>query len=58
MPTIMRTPVVFAASQQRTMPASEPRSTIPSAGMPSSAAAANSSSGDDAPRRKEKWVVT
>lgn len=57
-PTIARTPVVFSASQARTMPATDPRSTTPSAGMPSSAAVANSSSGLDAPRRKLKCVVT
>jgi hypothetical protein len=40
------------------MPASEFRSTTPSALMPTSAAAENNSSGEDAPRRNEKWVVT
>ncbi len=55
---IERTPVVFSASQARTTPATELRSTMPSAGSPSKAAAANSSSGDDAPRRKLKCVVT
>jgi len=34
-------------------PASELRSTMPSAEMPSAAAEPNNSSGDDAPRRKE-----
>ena len=53
-----RTPVVFSASQARTIPATLLRSTTPSAGSPSSAAAANSSSGDDAPLRKLKCVVT
>src|SRR4051812_43229979 len=40
------------------MPASELRSTMPSALIPSKAAAENNSSGDDAPRRNEKCVVT
>jgi hypothetical protein len=51
-------PVTFAASWARTMPASELRSTTPSALMPSSAAAENNSSGEDTPRKKEKCVVT
>jgi hypothetical protein len=36
----------------------ELRSTMPSAGIPISAAVANNCSHDEAPRRKEKWVVT
>src|ERR1035438_749149 len=39
------------------MPASVPRSVMPRAGRPSTAARANSSSTWEAPRRKEKFVV-
>lgn len=48
-PTISLTPVVFAASRARTMPASELRSATPRASMPQAAAWANSSSQEEAP---------
>jgi hypothetical protein len=57
-PTTSRTPVALAASQARTMPASELRSVTASASMPIIAAVANSSSAEEAPRRKEKGEVT
>ena len=56
-PTIRRTPVALAASWARTMPARLLRSTIASASMPSSAACANNSSQELAPRRNEKCEV-
>ena len=52
-PATSRTPLSRDASQARTMPASELRSTTPRAGMPNSAARAKSSAGWLAPRRKE-----
>lgn len=45
--------VAFAASHARTMPASELRSVTANASMPIKAAVANSSSAEEAPRRKE-----
>lgn len=56
-PTTRHTPVVLAASCARTIPARELRSAIAMASMPRVAACANSSSHEDAPRRKLKWEV-
>jgi hypothetical protein len=53
-----RTPVVSAATRARTTPATELRSVTAIAFMPVSAATANNSSGDEAPRMNEKWLVT
>ena len=53
-PTISRTPVTFAASCARTMPARLLRSVSARASIPSRAAWANSSSHELAPRRNEK----
>ena len=53
-PTTRRTPVVFAASWARTMPASELRSTIAERLDAQRGRRANSSSQEDAPRRKRE----
>lgn len=57
-PTTSRTPVSFAASCARTIPARLLQSTTASAFIPMAAAVANSSAADEAPRRNEKCEVT
>jgi hypothetical protein len=51
-------PTSFAASHIRTAPATLLRSVTPMAESPSTDAVAASSSGDDAPRRKENALAT
>src|SRR6266545_712652 len=57
-PTASARPCSFAATWARTTPATVLRSATPRPESPSSLARATSSSGCEAPRRKEKLVVT
>src|SRR5918994_2525036 len=57
-PMMSFSPLSFAAICARTTPATELRSATPSAARPSTCACSTNSSGCDAPRRKEKLVVT
>src|SRR5215217_4866437 len=57
-PTISFSPISLALVCARTTPATELRSATPSAARPSVCTRSTNSAGCDAPRRKEKLVVT